>query len=73
MSHYSLDHLLLLGEEHLRRVLREYMAYVNRARPRPGLEQAVAEPSPEDSRYRTGPIRAMPVPGGLHHTYRRAA
>ena len=35
--------------------------------------QALPEPSPDDTESRTGLIRAMPVLGGLHHTYHRAA
>jgi putative transposase len=68
-----LDHLLVLGERHLARILREYVAYHNRARPHHGLGQALPEPSADESGPRSGPIRAMPVLGGLHHTYHRAA
>ena len=68
-----LDHVLLLGERHLARVLREYVAYYNRARPHQGLRQALPEPSAAEIGSRTGSIRAMPVLGGLHHTYHRAA
>ncbi len=70
-----LDHLLILGEAHLRRVLREYVAYFNRARPHQGIGQAIpagaspAEPQGVD----TGRIVALPVLGGLHHDYRVAA
>ncbi len=31
-----LDHVLILGERHLRRVLREYVAYFNQDRPHQG-------------------------------------
>jgi len=70
-----LDHLLLLGERHLRRVLREYVAYFNQARPHQGLGQCVplpsesAAPAQRDARG----IVALPVLGGLHHAYQRAA
>ena len=67
-----LDHLLILGERHLARVLREYVAYFNRDRPHQGLDHALPEP-PAERASPTGPIRALPVLGGLHHTYRRAA
>jgi putative transposase len=68
-----LDHILVLGERHLARVLREYVTYFNRARPHQGLGQATPDPPPEAIRPRTGPIRGVPVLGGLHHTYQRAA
>lgn len=67
-----LDHLLILGEAHLRRVVREYVAYFNTARPHQGLQQRIPDP-PEEVRHRTGPVRARPVLGGLHHIYSRAA
>jgi putative transposase len=70
-----LDHVLVLGEAHLRRVLREYVAYFNTARPHQGLQQRVPDPVampvllPEKGEQ----VRGVPVLGGLHHTYRRAA
>ncbi len=68
------DHLLIFGERHLRRALREYVTYFNRGRPHQGLGQALPEPSPGELAHRAaGPIRAVPVLGGLHHTYQRAA
>ena len=65
-----LDHTLVLGEAHLRRVLREYSEYLNRARPHQGLgqrtpvvpEAGLALPA-AGSR-----VLAIPVLGGLHHT-----
>jgi putative transposase len=68
-----LDHILVLGERHLRRVLREYVAYFNRGRPHQGLDQALPEPPSAVSTNPTGSIRAVPVLGGLYHTYQRAA
>jgi transposase InsO family protein len=68
-----LDHVLILGERQLARVLREYTAFFNRARPHQGLNQAVPEPLPGEPGHGAGPIRALPVLGGLHHTYQRAA
>ena len=68
-----LDHLLILGERQLLRVLRAYVAYFNRERPHQGLGQATPEPPAEETASRVGPIRAMPVLGGLHHAYQRAA
>ncbi|HET8626822.1 MAG TPA: integrase core domain-containing protein [Thermomicrobiales bacterium] len=68
-----LDHLLILGERHLARVLREYVASCNRARPHQGLGHATPEPLPAGRDPREGRVHAVPVLGGLHHTYRRAA
>ena len=67
-----LDHLLVLGEAHLRRILREYVAYFNRDRPHQGLAQATPEPASGATGNRAGPVRAVPVLGGLHHSYQRA-
>jgi transposase InsO family protein len=67
-----LDHLLILGEAHLRRVVCEYVAYFNTARPHKALQQQIPEP-PEEAVRPTGRVRATPVLGGLHHIYRRAA
>jgi len=66
-----LDHLLVLSETHLRRILREYTTYFNRDRPHQGVQQQVLDPLEEACP--AGPVRATPVLGGLHHTYRRAA
>ena len=68
-----LDHLLILGERHLARVLREYVAYFNRARPHQGLGQATPEPLPGSQDHHEGRVHAVRILGGLHHTYRRAA
>jgi hypothetical protein len=67
-----LDHLLVLSEAHLRRILLCCTAYFNRYRPHQGLQQRVPDPPEADTRQ-TGPVRAVPVLGGLHHTYGRAA
>jgi putative transposase len=69
-----LDHVLVLGEAHLRRVLRAYVAYFNAARPHQGIGQAIpAAPRPAPPSRSVAPIVALPVLGGLHHDYRRAA
>ncbi len=65
--------LLVLGERHLARVLREYVAYFNRARPHQGRAQATPEPSSGATDNREGPVRAVTGLDGLHHDYRRAA
>jgi putative transposase len=70
-----LDPLLILGEAHLRRALREYARYFNHDRPHQGLGQQ--EPDAPDAMTarvaRDGPVHAIPLLGGLHHAYTRAA
>jgi putative transposase len=70
-----LDHILVLGEGQLRRILREYVQYFNHDRPHQGLAQRIPG-APEEgtaSATRGGGVRAMPLLGGLHHAYGRAA
>ncbi len=70
-----LDHVLVLGEAHLRRILREYAAYFNTARPHQGLQQRVPA-APEGCAPGALPassVRDVPILGGLHHAYERAA
>jgi transposase InsO family protein len=61
------DHLLVAGEAHLRRVLSEYVAYYNQARPHQGLGQrcpVALTPPPRD-----GPVLRRERLGGLLHDY----
>ncbi len=69
-----LDHLLILHERQLLRVLRAYCAYVNTARPHQGIGQVI-HIGAETARMGLPavPIVSIPVLGGLHHDYRRAA
>ena len=70
-----LDHILLVSEAHLRRVLHEYVQYFNHSRPHQGIDQRVPG-SEENGNHTTGTavtVTAFPVLGGLHHAYRRAA
>ena len=62
-----LDHLLVLGEAYLRRILREYVAYFNGARPHQGLQQRVPD-APEGCAPRAkliGSVHPVPILGGL--------
>jgi hypothetical protein len=68
-----LDHLIVLGERHLDRVLREYATFFNAARPHQGIAQRIPVPTAR-RRQRTGiSVVAGPVLGGLHHDYQIAA
>ena len=70
-----LDHILLVSQAQLRRVLHEYVQYFNQSRPHQGVGQRVPEPR-ENEKYAVGTtagVISFPVLGGLHHAYRRAA
>jgi transposase InsO family protein len=65
-----LDHMIVINEAHLRRVLKEYVAHYNGSRPHrtPGLETPTGPPS-QDIPLERGRIVSKPVLGGLHHEY----
>jgi len=63
-----LDHAVVLGEQHLRRLLRAYANYHNNARTHLALTNDVPATRAPELR---GTIIAMPVLGGLHHRYAR--
>ena len=67
-----LDHLIVLNEDHLRRILRSYFNYYHDSRPHQSLERNSPFPR-EIEPPSQGKIIAIPQVGGLHHRYRRAA
>ena len=67
-----LDHLIVLNEDHLRRILRSYFNYYHDSRPHQSLERNSPIPR-EIEPPSQGKIIAIPQVGGLHHRYRRAA
>jgi transposase InsO family protein len=67
------DRMLIFGEQHLRRVLAEYAAHYNTARPHRALQLRPprrTSPVPEPVR---GRIRRGPILGGLINEYETAA
>jgi putative transposase len=67
-----LDHVIVLGERHLHRILRSYFAYYHRSRTHPSLGKDTPEPRAVQPASR-GDIVALPEVGGLHHRYERRA
>ncbi len=77
-----LDLLIALSAPHLRRILRSWVTYYNRARPHSSLGPNVPDPA-GDLPVDPGPDRhhiplgrrvvSTPVLGGLHHDYRADA
>ncbi len=62
------DHLIVLGEAHLRRILQTYARYYNDIRTHRSLEKDAPVSRPVQ---RTGIISSRPILGGLHHKYFR--
>jgi putative transposase len=70
-----LDHVLILTESHLCRIVSEYVDYFNVARPHQALAQSppCLNADPPFVSFKDGKIRAYPVLSGLHHDYQRIA
>jgi putative transposase len=66
-----LEKLLIINQAHLRRVMREYVAFFNTVRPHQGLDQQI--PIPKITPEKTGPVRCRAVLGGILHDYYRNA
>jgi putative transposase len=70
----ALDHMIVLGERHMRRALGEYaFRYHNSSRPHQGLAQRIPVSKPRRTCDDASKVVAMPVLGGLHHDYQMAA
>jgi transposase InsO family protein len=63
-----LDHLIVFGEEHLRRILKSYADYYNGARTHRSLNKNAPVSRPVQ---RSGVISSHALLGGLHHRYAR--
>ena len=67
-----LNHVVVLGEQHLRRVLASYLAYYHGSRTH--LSLANDAPTPRRvQRVTEGDVIAFREVGGLHHRYERRA
>ncbi len=63
-----LDHIVVLDEAHLRRILAAYASYYNDTR----THRALGKDAPiHRTIQRVGQIAARPILGGLHHEYCR--
>jgi hypothetical protein len=63
-----LDHMIVFGEAHLRRILGKYLTYYNRSR----THRALNKDAPFSRAVEhLGVITSRPVLGGLHHQYCR--
>ncbi len=70
-----LDHVIVLSQSHLYRLLREYIdEYYHVARPHQGLDRDTPVPE-EKPTLSAGPtkLKSVPVVGGLYHRYVRVA
>jgi len=63
------DHVIVLGEAHLRRILKSYARYYNETRTHLALDKDAPVSRPVQ---RTGAVRSLAILGGLHHRYARA-
>jgi hypothetical protein len=67
-----LNHVVVLSENHLRRVLKSYFQYYHRSRTHLALEKDAPEPRSVQT-HSAGRIVQIPEVGGLHHRYQRMA
>ena len=67
-----LDHIVVLNEKHLRRILKEYFSYYHESRTHLGLEKDAPETRAIQAPD-VGSVVSEPVLGGLHHSYYRQA
>jgi hypothetical protein len=71
MRQECLDHLLILHERQLQRVLNAYVAYFNQARPHQGIQQQIpaSSGSSGSTQHEGTRVVAVPILAGLHHDY----
>jgi transposase InsO family protein len=64
-----LDHVIVFDEQHLRRLLRDYVAYYNAERVHTRLRDAPAGRPAENRPSPNAKVVGLPRVGGLHHRY----
>ena len=62
------DHVIVVSEAHLRRILKSYARYYNPTRTHLALDKDAPVSRPVQ---RTGVVRSLAILGGLHHRYLR--
>jgi transposase InsO family protein len=67
-----LDRVIVLGEQHLRRILRKYLEYYHGSRTHLALDKDAPEQRERESTD-GGKVVSLPMVGGLHHRYSRCA
>jgi putative transposase len=67
-----LNHVIILNERHLRRILTDFLSYYHGVRPHMSLDHNAPQPRAVEPPER-GRISAEPMVGGLHHRYSRCA
>jgi transposase InsO family protein len=67
-----LDQVIVLGEQHLRRILTGYFQYYHRFRTHRALDMDAPATRPVQPPA-LGPVQEVPEVGGLHHHYERQA
>jgi transposase InsO family protein len=67
-----LDHVIVLGERHLRRILSSYLRYYHTARTHLSLDKDAPDHRPVQPAH-SGKVVALPHVGGLHRQYVRLA
>lgn len=67
-----LDHMIIISDNHLRRILSSYFDYYHNSRTHQSLDRNAPFPRNVESRN-NGRVIAIPKVGGLHHHYMRAA
>ena len=70
-----LDHLLILQEKQLQRILNAYVVYFNQARPHQGIQQQIPDSSGSSAStpHKGSRVVAVAILAGLHHDSRKVA